>query len=543
MHMIARRQLRAPQQDGSVFVDPPLNEFRLTLTNGAWEQVLPDDLQLCGRSFRELRRLGRETAKQAARTYLAASGEPIPSLDAAHIIAAGHQPEIIHPGVWIKNFVLNGLAAEAGLVPLNLIVDNDAVKSTALVLPRWRVASEPDSYWIDKINFDTWHVETPYEECTVQNEHDFASFPQRVGEATQSWGFTPLVNEFWAAVGRHSVRTTLLGERIVGGRRALERRWGCNNLELPVSRLCETEVFAWFAAHLFDRFERFHELYNKIVQEYRRVNGLRSRNHPVPNLAKHDDWLEVPLWAWRTGAHRRGRLFVRTHTDSFELRVEGDIWPQLPRARDAFVETWRQLHRDGFKIRSRALTTTLFARLFIADAFIHGIGGGKYDELTDDLIRQFYGIKAPPVLVVSATLLLPFQRFAATLPWRRAVQQQLRDLWWNPQRHLTPPPDLHAAKVIDRKRALLAELSSNGSVGLSGHRELQRLNEVLRPFVKPATTQARLQAREIDAELHANTVLGRRDFAFCLQPEDRLRPFCQKFLAQPAGMACDSRLE
>ena len=59
------------------------------------------------------------------------------------------------------------------------------------------------------------------------------------------------------------------------------------------------------------------------------------------------------------------------------------------------------------KVRSRALTNTLFARLFLSDLFIHGIGGGKYDELTDDLIRRFYGIEPPEFLILSATRLLP----------------------------------------------------------------------------------------------------------------------------------------
>ena len=40
------------------------------------------------------------------------------------------------------------------------------------------------------------------------------------------------------------------------------------------------------------------------------------------------------------------------------------------------------LQTRGIKLRSRALTTTMFVRLFLADAFLHGIGGAKYDEVT-----------------------------------------------------------------------------------------------------------------------------------------------------------------
>ena len=62
------------------------------------------------------------------------------------------------------------------------------------------------------------------------------------------------------------------------------------------------------------------------------------------------------------------------------------------------------------RIRSRALTTTLYARLFLADLFIHGIGGGKYDQLTNEIAQKFYGAELPDYLVLSATLLLPFER-------------------------------------------------------------------------------------------------------------------------------------
>ena len=56
------------------------------------------------------------------------------------------------------------------------------------------------------------------------------------------------------------------------------------------------------------------------------------------------------------------------------------------------------------------MTTTLFARLLLADMFIHGLGGGKYDELTDSLMRDFYGIEPPSFLVLTGTLRLPFQK-------------------------------------------------------------------------------------------------------------------------------------
>ena len=45
-------------------------------------------------------------------------------------------------------------------------------------------------------------------------------------------------------------------------------------------------------------------------------------------------------------------------------------------------------------------------RLFVGDVFIHGIGGAKYDRITDGLIRRYYQVEPSNMACVSATLLL-----------------------------------------------------------------------------------------------------------------------------------------
>src|SRR5439155_1393714 len=73
---------------------------------------------------------------------------------------------------------------------------------------------------------------------------------------------------------------------------------------------------------------------------------------------------------------------------------------------------------------------------FLADLFIHGIGGAKYDELTDEIARRFYGCEPPRYLILSATLLLPLRAFPARPAEGQHLARELRDLHYNPQRHL-----------------------------------------------------------------------------------------------------------
>ena len=147
---------------------------------------------------------------------------------------------------------------------------------------------------------------------------------------TARWNFEPMLPTFWREVMRHAERTPLLGERFAAARRTMERRWGCVQRELPMSRVCQTEAFAWFACSILEGLPAFHQAYNEIVHDYRREHGIRSRSHPVPDLEADGDWLEAPFWAWRKGQTRRGKLLVRRTPDAWKLQVGGEEWPSVP---------------------------------------------------------------------------------------------------------------------------------------------------------------------------------------------------------------------
>jgi hypothetical protein len=525
-------RLHAPRPDGAVLAEPGLEHVGPLLA--ANRRRLAHGPPLLGRDWDELRASARRTAALAARSYLLQSGEPAPSVSADSLLLAGHQPELFHPGVWVKNFALNGLARRHHATAVNLVVDNDTVKTTALHVPAVSVplppVSEARPHYLP-VPFDRWTSEIPYEERGVLDEELFASLPQR---ARHDWCYTPLLDAFWDEVLRQARRTPLLGERFASARRAFERRWGCHNLELPVSFLCRTEPFAWFACHLLVHLGPFQERYNATVHAYRQQHGIRSRSHPVPDLATAGDWREAPFWAWRTGQTRRARLFVRQTEDALELRAGEEPWPSLPLPEGsesgAAVRAWQALEGGGFKVRSRALTTTLYSRLFLGDLFIHGIGGGKYDELTDALIRDFYGREPPAFLVLSATLLLPLPRYPATAEGCRQLSRAVRDVHFNPQRHLDAETGERAVELAAAKREWIARPATTRRQRRERFRELRRLTEELRTYMGNREQQLHDEWQRCTEELQANAVLGRRDYAFCLHAEGRLKAFCQQFL-------------
>lgn len=523
--MSVSSRLSAPSQDGAILAVPALAEVNSLVENNR-RLLSASGPDLLGRSLTELRAEARRGALRAAREYFAQSNEPLPPVIPESLLLAGHQPELSHPGVWIKNFALNTIAQRNGATSLTLIVDNDTVKSTTLRLPCRKTESVTDSWYRAQMPFDFHGSDVPYEERAVADEAIFESLPARAVAITSSWGFEPVLGEFWREVLKQRPRTPLLGERFASARRCFERHFGCHNLEIPVSRLCSTEAFAWFACHLLSNLSDFQPIYNEIVREYRQSHEIRSRNHPVPDLAREDDWLEAPFWFWRRGDGRRGRLFVRCRDRFREMRAGADAW-RMPCSKPR--EWLEEVAGRGLKIRPRALTTTLYARLLLADLFVHGIGGAKYDELTDQILRRFYKIDPPAYLILSGTLLLPLAGRPVDRTHCDALDRQLRDMWHNPQRHLRAADPL-AHKLAEEKRQWTNRACPTAAERKERFIKLRELTADLRPFLVARRDALTKQADECHELLESESVLARRDYAFCLFPEHKLRAFCQQFL-------------
>jgi hypothetical protein len=229
-------------------------------------------------------------------------------------------------------------------------------------------------------------------------------------------------------------------------------------------------------------------------------------------------------------------LLARPGHDRVELRAGAERWPALPLDQGEprrLVTAWLELEGQGYKVRSRALTNTLYARLFLAELFIHGIGGGKYDELTDSLTRDFYHIEAPHFLVLSATLLLPLKSYPVQADDRRRLARDLRDLFWNPQRHLASVDLADAAvkELVEQKRRALGLEPADRRQRRDRFQTLRKLNDQLRPRLVQHMREEEAELERCDRRLQANAILQRRDYAFCLYPEASLRPFCTRFLS------------
>jgi hypothetical protein len=246
----------------------------------------------------------------------------------------------------------------------------------------------------------------------------------------------------------------------------------------------------------------------------------------VPDLARHGSYLEAPFWWFDYKSNKRRPLFARQRNDGLDLAAD----PTAPSVtvKRGDIGALKELGKQQISIFTRALTTTMFLRLCVADLFIHGIGGAKYDELTDDIIRRYFGIEPPEYMVVSGTLRLPFEdklfpRFDCNDPRRKA-----RDVLWNPERYLDNDPT--ARELAAEKQHWIEQLPADTAGRRERFYQLHNLTMRLRDYVREQEKQAEEDLERCEAEVAANKILTNREYSFVLYPEEKLRPFLTQFL-------------
>jgi hypothetical protein len=285
------RLLRAPANDGGLLVDPPFGSLPAVLAgNRSQLEAWNHDFQ--GRTASHLRAQVRREVLDLAAGFLKRHGLDVPPIprdgpdeSIGPLVVTGHQPELFHPGVWIKNFAAAGIAAVHRGVALNLIVDNDLPKSASIRVPK----IEGGLVRATQLDFDRWGGDVPYEDLRVQDEDLFATFAERARGLLRNAVAAPVLDDFWPRALSRRRETASPGLRFAFARREIEAKWGISNFELPLSAMCQTEGFLWFVCHLLARLPEYVQIHNDALAEYRLAHGIRSKNHPVSALAVQGD--------------------------------------------------------------------------------------------------------------------------------------------------------------------------------------------------------------------------------------------------------------
>ena len=529
-------RLKAPTASGEILVSPAADQINPSQFTNEWCSSILQIRQFCSRTLAELRQDARNEAIQLARKYSANYCDTSFTSERSAqcpLILAGHQPELFHPGVWFKNFLLDQVARKALGMAVNLVIDNDLCRSTAIRVP----GREGENLVFESVPWDDSRQPVPWEMRSINNWSTFASFPERIQQHLLPDIADPLVQRLWKHVQWAKNSPRPVGEILAQARHCLELDSGLQTLELPLSDLVSTRSFARFSLRIMSEMIAFRRIYNGHRTAYRRANRIRSEAHPVPALQEWAGWVEGPWWVYRTEAPKRQRLFVclrgqdllLSDQNGWQAMIEGPI------DTDTAVDQWMELLADDIFLRPRALLTTMYVRMCVGDLFIHGIGGGKYDEVTNAILTEFFGCAPPPIIVATATMHLP-------VPTPHVTESEVRDQQaniWQLQHHPDRFVDAQnpgATQLLERHRALLENVPQKGHKW-KWHRELTEIQRALTALLAPTIADKQRYLDDLLSQLRIRQLLQSREFSYCIFPSDLKQQL--KLLAQQAVRATE----
>lgn len=376
---------KAPNEDSAILIWPPPqqilqdtreNNRRLSSENSANIQGIP---------LRDLRHQQRQLLN-------------LP--DDQCVIVTGHQTELYHAGVWAKLAMIDAAAKSINARTLLLAVDTDAPKHLSL---RWPRFSEP-------ISEDPAITTAPWSGLLKgpTSEH-LRKLEKSLSDVQRDWPFIPMAGDFLADLEKHSAENAPLSNAIVDSMKRLDQSLGLQHQSVIASPLWSSEPYLALAYHLLARADEFATKYNDALTEYRIAHKIRTPARPMPDLQVSGDRCESPFWVDFLTKQDRQRCGVFRTDNTWRLKINGDNFPLNPQLDgwNAAAALGEFLNAHHVRLSPRALTLTLFVRLFFADQFLHGIGGGRYDQVTDRVIEQFFGIAPPAFSVTTATLYFP----------------------------------------------------------------------------------------------------------------------------------------
>lgn len=503
-------QIQTPQKNGQVLILPDPNRMVQALRENS--QTLDSaKTKILGYPLSYWRKKTREAVVGCSNTPL---------------IVIGHQPGFMHPGVWAKHIVAKRMADALGGQAINLIVDHDAPKNTTFTVP----ALENKTLRVHPIRFANVPAGTTYEQIPALNNNEINQFEKHVQQAMGDRFDDSQMSTYIQAL-KTTRETSDWVDQSVNARRAVEANFDISINDHRVSQI-------WCGPLLIDLFmnaERFVDSYNRALSWYRKEFRIRGFNQPIPDLKCENHRCELPVWAVRGNEPRR-RLFVEKSNTDLHLLADQESIGTLSISGKVAEEFLHQITHEniitheinGWQFRPRALTLTLWARLLLADLFIHGIGGAKYDRITDIIIADYYHTPPPKMACVSATLWMVLPQSNITDHSIRKLQHRMRDMTFNPQRHLTISDEI--TELVNQKHEALQyalqlreKEPANHSARKKAFQQIRHINQTMLNTCPDTTKSLQADIERANDDRLQNTIARDRAWFFGLYDQNSLK--------------------
>ena len=444
-----------------------------------------------------------DEVRTAARQYL--------NVDPAKpLIVTGHQSELHHPGVWVKNALIHAVAEACGGTALHLALDTDAPKHLTLKWPGFAKPFTDDPRLHGRAWTGLLHPPSPEHLESLIDAADQANADEVVGDALPAF-----LRECRAFLvdQRDAIAPLDLPAMLADAMHRADWALGLRYDLTSMSGLVQSPAWLLMVAHLCRDAEAFANFYNAVLNATRHEAGETDPQRPMPNLAVEEDAIELPFWVddlesgvrHRLQVDREGCLIIAGRK---RFAVTGDGWEAA-----TSLQRWLWSHR--LRIASRALSLTIFCRLYLGDLFVHGIGGAHYDQVADRIIAAYFRTAAPTFAVATATLLHPghADRERPCLPCLKREGHRLRhrvlddkSTWLE---RIEQQPDFHSRRGVFEAMHAAREAAMERDPALLDWR--------------------RRYAEAVEAE-SSDAVWFDRELFYLVQPEPRLKALIARVL-------------
>lgn len=513
-----------PAGHGELLEEPPYEE---------WSEALDANLAaIGGRSF-DVAGLDANALRESARTELLTaasafserlgvpvrdqptSGEPVP------LIVTGHQPDLYHPGIWVKNFLLQRFARQHSAHALDLVVDSDGFDNVAVSAPCLTPEPRRCIHYLAVGAAGSCFATAPVP--SAQHIEEFCAAVQSSLIGLSSPAPARHFTDFCSHLRSALPESGNLAELLTFARRRYEVDAGTDYPELPVTLMSGSAAFARFIVHLAGNAPAFAAAYNAELYAYRRQSRTRSKAQPFPDLEVGEREIELPFWRIADGVRSPVRVGIAADGGMTFATMHG-AFLELPSEPEAAVAAFME---SGEVLAPKALALTMFVRMFVADLFIHGVGGGRYDRITDGVIRRFFGVEPPAYVIASLTVYLPLGARIVEEGELSELRERINRLEHNPDAALgeaefaSADERDEAMALADEKARLVKAISLPDADKKSLGQRIREVNSKLAGIVSPMRESLESELQRLEALRQAAEILTDRTYPYCFwNPSD-----------------------
>ena len=162
----------------------------------------------------------------------------------------------------------------------------------------------------------------------------------------------------------------------------------------------------------------------------------------------------------------------------------------------------------------------MLCRLLYSDMFIHGIGGSKYDQLTDAIAADFFAVELPAYLTITGTFTIQQNVAPISNAQIGSQKHRIRDLEFHPERFVDHSNDQSNEWVQEKKQWIEKELPPGQRK--PRHDAIKEINQKLQEQVGDSKTAETNKLNELVAQQPMAKLLNSREYSFCLFDQNLL---------------------